>query len=44
MHRLNINFGVGFMDHEESDGDLGSGLTNLKKEVREIYERIKISN
>ena len=32
------------MKHEESDTDRGSWLTNLKKEVREIYERIKISN
>jgi len=26
LHRLNINIGVGFRDHEESDSDLGSGF------------------
>ena len=26
LHRLNINFGVGFRDYEESDSDHSSGF------------------
>jgi hypothetical protein len=38
---LNINFGVGFGDHEESDSDLGSGLNGKKEKTVRIR---KISN